>query len=160
MKEINDEIKLTLNLMQTDIDDGAHGELQSHLYSLLEIKRNKIQNRLALVSNGVDTETDPWCCYLSGIDLSGFVFAKNAKPLTAEELKSGGWWCADNSDDALKAFILYGLKAYRDSRWDGSYYACFISVSGTNFIDRGYECHTAALKQIHRISNEFYWSEK
>ena len=46
MNEINDEIKLTLNLMQTDIDDGAHGELQSHLYSLLEIKRNELQQRL------------------------------------------------------------------------------------------------------------------
>lgn len=46
MKELNDEIKLTLNLMQTDIDDDAHSELQSHLYSLLEMKRNEIQQRL------------------------------------------------------------------------------------------------------------------
>lgn len=42
MNELNEEIKLTLNLMQTDIDDGAHGELQSHLYSLLEIKRDRL----------------------------------------------------------------------------------------------------------------------
>lgn len=46
MKEINDEIKLTLNLMQTDIDEGAHDELQYHLMSLLEIKRNELQQRL------------------------------------------------------------------------------------------------------------------
>lgn len=46
MKEINDEIKLTLNLMQTDIDEGAHNELQHHLMSLLEIKRNELQERL------------------------------------------------------------------------------------------------------------------
>lgn len=32
--------------MQADIDDGAHGELHSHLYSLLEIKRNELQQRL------------------------------------------------------------------------------------------------------------------
>ena len=38
MKELNEEIKLTLNLMQGDIDDGAHSELQSHLYGLLELQ--------------------------------------------------------------------------------------------------------------------------
>ena len=46
MNELNDEISLTLNLMQTDIDDGAHDELQGHLYSLLEMKRNELQKRL------------------------------------------------------------------------------------------------------------------
>lgn len=42
MKELNDEIMLTINLMQADIDDGAHSELQFHLYSLLEIKRERL----------------------------------------------------------------------------------------------------------------------
>lgn len=46
MNELNEEIKLTINTMQCDIDDGAHGELQSHLYSLLEMKRNELQQRL------------------------------------------------------------------------------------------------------------------
>ena len=46
MQKINEEIKLTINLMQTDIDDGAHDELQGHLYSLLEMKRNELQRRL------------------------------------------------------------------------------------------------------------------
>ena len=40
MNEINDEVKLTLNLMQTDIDYEAHSELQKHLNGLLEMKRN------------------------------------------------------------------------------------------------------------------------
>ncbi len=53
MKELNAEIKLTLNLMQTDIDDGAHDELQWHLNNLLEIKRNELQQRLAERSWGV-----------------------------------------------------------------------------------------------------------
>ena len=43
MNELNKEIKLTLNLMQGGIDDGAHGELQNHLYDLLAMKRNVIQ---------------------------------------------------------------------------------------------------------------------
>ena len=46
MKNLTDEIKLTIELMQGDIDDGAHEELQSHLYSLLEMKRNEIQQML------------------------------------------------------------------------------------------------------------------
>lgn len=46
MNELNEEIKLTIKLMQPDIDDGAHGELQSHLYSLLEMKRNMLHQRL------------------------------------------------------------------------------------------------------------------
>lgn len=40
MKILSEEIKLTINLMQGDIDDGAHSELQSHLYGLLEMKRD------------------------------------------------------------------------------------------------------------------------
>lgn len=80
------------------------------------------------------------------------------KPLTADELKAGGWWCADTSDDALKAFILYGLAEYGDDMpWDGSFDGCFIFKSGTNLLDRGYKHHTSALKQIHRIGNNFYW---
>ena len=67
MNELNEEIKLTLNLMQTDIDDGAHGELQSHLYSLLEMKRNDLQQRL--------TERS-WAESALGAD--------KAKPLTEE----------------------------------------------------------------------------
>lgn len=45
MKNLTDEIKLTLELMQGDIDDSAHGELQSHLYSLLEMKRERLGER-------------------------------------------------------------------------------------------------------------------
>lgn len=31
---------------------------------------------------------------------------------------------------------------------------------GSDLLDRGYECHTEGLKQIHRKGNDFYWSEK
>lgn len=39
MKNLTDEIKLTIELMQADIDEGARGELQWHLCNLLEMKR-------------------------------------------------------------------------------------------------------------------------
>ena len=46
MKNLTEEIKLTIEMMQGDIDDGAHGELQSHLYSLLEMKRERLSERV------------------------------------------------------------------------------------------------------------------
>lgn len=164
MKEINDEIKLTLNLMQTDIGDGAHDELQSHLYSLLEIKRNELQQRLVERSwidhsDGMGSVVKFDQAPYKSVKLEGQV-ADEAKPLTAEELKAGGWWCADTSEDAIKAFLSLGFKDEGNVPWDGSYYGCFIYESGCKLIDRGGVHHTVALKQIHRIGNEFYWGEK
>lgn len=52
MKTLTNEIKLTIELMLGDIDDGAHGALQSHLYSLLEIKRERLSER---VCNNIPT---------------------------------------------------------------------------------------------------------
>ena len=46
MKKLNDEIKLTIEMMQGDIDEGAHNELQYHLMSLLEIKRELLSERV------------------------------------------------------------------------------------------------------------------
>lgn len=141
MNEINEEIKLTLNLMQTDIDDAAHGELQGHLYSLLEMKRNELQKRLTERS-----WSDP-------------VTHDEAKPLTTADLLLGGWWCADTSNDALEAFLSLGLKTEGDVPWNGSFYGCFLHELGSNLLDRGFRHHTDDLKQIERIGNEFYWSE-
>ena len=66
MNELNEEIKLTLNLMQTDIDDGAHGELQGHLYSLLEMKRNELQRRLVERSGVIKVANLSGSMYSSG----------------------------------------------------------------------------------------------
>lgn len=108
MNEINEEIKITINLIQSDICAGLRDE---------------------------------------------------AKPLTADELMAGGWWCGDTSEDSLKAFILFGLKDGEYEPWDGSYYACFLYESGCKLIDRGYKDHPEGLKRIHRIGNDFYWCE-
>ena len=159
MHEINEEIKQTLNLMQTDIDDGAHDELQSHLYYLLEIKRNELQQRLVERSWFEPADGMGSAVKLDQAPYKSGQIADEAKPLTAEELKAGGWWCADTSDDALKVFISYGLEAGDDIPWDGSYYACFLFESGSDLLDRGYEDHTNGLKEIKRIGNEFYWGD-
>lgn len=46
MKNLTNEIKLTIKVMQGDIDDGAHEELQWHLYNLLEMKRELLGERV------------------------------------------------------------------------------------------------------------------
>ena len=42
MKELDEEIKSTIAMMQGDICDGAHSELQKHLSGLLEIERKRL----------------------------------------------------------------------------------------------------------------------
>lgn len=147
MNELNEEIKLTINLMQGDIDDGAHGELQSHLYSLLEMKRNEIQQRL--VERKVEyVAQDPMPC-------------KRDKPLTTEELRAGKWWCADTSEDCRLALESHGFKFFA-SNWDSELEACFVSSREVDMISRGFETLATSLnlKQVHRIGGEFYWGEE
>ena len=80
------------------------------------------------------------------------------KQLSSADLKLGGWWCADTSEDSLKAFILMGLRDAEYSPWDGSFYGCFLYEIGSNLLYRGFRHHTEGLKQIHRIGGEFYWT--
>ena len=148
MKEINDEINLTINLMQTDIDDAAHSELQSHLYSLLEMKRDELQKRLTERS-WVDDQSP----YTRGPIIG------RAEPLTIEELKAGGWWCADISKECAEAFNSQGLKVFNSDDWgEGELWSgCVMGHDGT--ITR-VPCGFKVEKQIHRIGNDFYWGKQ
>lgn len=67
--EINEEIKLTIALMQDCTDDRAHNVLQSHLYSLLEMKRE-------------------WLVTVTGLRSE---HQNEAKELTVKKQKAGGW---------------------------------------------------------------------
>ena len=138
MKEINDEVKLTLSLMQDNINEGAYCELQSHLCSLLEMKRNGLQQRLA------------------GRSRSESVTDDEAKPLTVEELKAGGWWCADISEDCANAFKSKGLRVFNSSKWgnDDGWNICALGDDG--FVTR--QTIAGSRKEIHRFNNDFYWS--
>ena len=108
MKELNEEIKQTLNLMQSDIDDGLRDVMQCHLTYLLEIKRNNLQQLLIESSCSVPVAHDQAPYKSVKLDLQ---FGDPDKPLTADEYMAGGWWRADISEDALKAFIFDGDKA-------------------------------------------------
>ena len=154
MNEINEEIKLTLNLMQGDIYEGSLNELQYHLMSLLEIKRNELQQRLAgrAWAEPVTHDQEPI--------KSGQIDDKS-KPLTAEGLKAGGWWCKDVSSDCANALESKGLRVFNSSKWgdDGCWGSCGMDVNGDGDVTRGF-FDDGDDKQIHRIGNEFYWSEK
>ena len=76
--------------------------------------------------------------------------------LTAEELKAGGWWCADVSGECAAAFEsksinVYNSEAWGTARrgWSGCLFSCG-EAARTVGIEGGE-------KQIHRIGNEFYW---
>lgn len=148
MKDLNVEIKLTLNLMQTDIDDGAHSELQFHLYSLLEMKRAELQKGL-----GERSWVDDQSPYKSGPIIG------RAEPLTTEELKAGGWWCADVSKECAVALESKGLSVFYPVGWgkNGSWSGCTLDDDGDVIrVTHVFE----GKKQIHRIGSDFYWCEK
>ena len=140
MKEINEEIKLTLNLMQTVSDEYAYSALLDYLTCLLAIKRNDLQQRL--------TERS-WAESALGAD--------KAKPLTTEELKEGKWWCADISQDCANALKSKGLRVLDSLNWgdDGLWVGCVMDACGA--VKReGLFFDFVSKKQIHRIGNEFY----
>ena len=155
MKNITDEIKLTIEMMRGDIDDGAHGELQSHLYSLLEMKRIEIQQRL-VERSWLEPVTHDRAPYKS-VKLDGQI-SDEAKPLTTEELKAGGWWCADVSNDCAKAFESKSLRVFNAPEWgdDGGWGNCGLDDDGD--VTRGFY-DLGGKKQIHRIGNQFFWSD-
>ena len=77
--------------------------------------------------------------------------------LTAEELKAGGWWCDDVSEECQRALSNRKLE-FQSLRWDGKYRFCFMR-SGRVYRGLPHELArvTCDEKQIHRIGNNFYW---
>ena len=156
MNELNEEIKLTINTMQCDIDDGAYSELQSHLCSLLEIKRNELQQRLVerTWAEPVMYGQSPY----KSAKLDMQIVGEAMLPLTAEELKAGGWRCSDISEACRLTFYEKGIGA-RSIGWstDAGYKYCYLS--GSIIVRSSMQPGESSLKQIHRIGNEFYWGE-
>lgn len=78
--------------------------------------------------------------------------------LTAEELKAGGWWCADVSEECANAFKSKHLRVFNSSEWgDGSGWGrCSLDSDGD--VTRGHvDSRSSMFKQINRIGNNFYW---
>lgn len=79
------------------------------------------------------------------------------KPLTADELKAGGWWCAEAGKEveqelARRNVIIMSKKWRQKSH----IYGC-MSVHpriASQFVEPKW---TLRLRQIHRIGDTFYW---
>ena len=136
MKTINKEIKKTIRLIMVSDIDSIALVLEDHLKNLLAYK-------------------------LECIKEDGFIssVADEAKPLTIEELKAGGWWCSDVSEECRLEFVKKGIET-RSPDWSievGHTHCC---LPGSIIRRSTEQVFSSALKQIHRIGNEFYWSEK
>lgn len=78
-------------------------------------------------------------------------------PLTAKQLKAGGWWCDDTSSSAERLLSYNGL-AIHTPGWDGKYSFCFIR-SGRVYRGLPGELSrvTHGLRQIYRRDHLFFW---
>ena len=77
-------------------------------------------------------------------------------PLTSDELKAGGWLCADISEECRLVFAEKGLDT-RSAKWssEDEYKYCYLS--GTVIVRSPMWHYASSLKQIRRIGNNFYW---
>lgn len=81
------------------------------------------------------------------------------KPLTADELKAGGWRCLDTSEACRLALESLGFKFFAQI-WDNEFDSCGVDDCAAGTIRRWFKIPAASvlkLKQIHRVGNNFYW---
>ena len=80
------------------------------------------------------------------------------KPLTADELKAGGWWCADVSEECRLVFDDNGVDSWSESWNDNAHVHCAYNLGSDSCVLRAHgSIDLKNLKQIHRIGNNFYW---
>lgn len=182
MKELNDEIYLTISMMQSDLYEDMLDELRNHIVCLLEFKRNELQKRIVECSHaehkpstGLPESKTPtpkeswWAGYRVGKGLPANTprqdainaHAEPAKPLTYLELDAGGWWCGEVSEACRLAFIANGVHTEAEHWEKNPRIRCAYKLASNVLILRAHiPIDVSALKQIHRIGGNFYWSEK
>lgn len=167
MTDLKLEIKETINLMQTDICEGSHAELQLHLHDLLQMRRTGLEVAQAERSwskpaNGIGLYQS--CDVSDCSEHEPSMFRTQFEPkrreeiaLTADELKAGGWWCGDVSEDCRLAFVDNGVDVWSGTwAYKTEFMCCYLSgtiVLRSSLVNAG-------LKQVHRRGNNFYWTEK
>lgn len=159
MNELHDEIRQTMLALNQENAHPVVEELQCHLANLFDMVRNELQQRLKESSWLFDIAMQPEAPYKS-VKLDGKI-DDGAKPLTVEELKAGGWRLNSCKKDDWLSFGSYGVAVFSDKEsWldDDDY--CFLNKNSGE-VERDYRVSaTPHLKQIHRINNDFFWSEK
>jgi len=77
--------------------------------------------------------------------------------LTADELKAGGWWCADISRECALAFIAAGVDVHNSKNWTVNARTHYGWGGCTYLKDEVTRTNNRYTKQIHRIGNDFFW---
>ena len=86
--------------------------------------------------------------------------ADDSKPLTTEELKAGGWWCADVSEECRLAIIDNGVDVVTIDWDDNECAQCVYKRDYFSCVARAIRpVELGTLKQINRNGNGFYWVE-
>lgn len=95
------------------------------------------------------------------------VFSEDRKygiPLSAEELKAGGWYLKEVTQSSWDALELYGFESYSGFackdiglRFCGAPWAGFALNPSGNVARFAHKKDLSGLKQIHRRGNRFYW---
>lgn len=83
-------------------------------------------------------------------------------PLTIDELSAGEWWTKDLSDESYSAFAAAGIVPHDDREtWADGYYDCFsMDYEGFLVLWKESARPERAVKEIHRIGSNFYWSKQ
>ena len=151
------EIQNTINLLSGDISDEATEELQGHLYSLLEMRRNQLKTEGDDKPDEEENDTVDWWANA----LKSLIQEWNKKPLTKECLNGGGWFMRSASEEDRNAFKALGIPVSL-SAWgaSGDDICCavkngFVAVGVfENLPDIG-----NGFKEIIRIGNNFYYKD-
>lgn len=162
MNQLHEEIRQTMLALNQENAHPVVEELQCHLGKLFDMVRNELQQRLkgrSWSEPSVGIAEQPEAPYKSVRIDCGY-----KQPLTVEELKAGGWWCADVSEDCANAMMGKGLDLANDE-WGGNIGnegdACILSGLSGSVVTRVFsESYINYLKQIHRINDQFFWSDE
>lgn len=159
MQKLNTAIEQALVWMRGDICDCAHNALEDHLVSLLSDKRERACE--AFGSNVGDDSgqmeiVQQWVSKaVVMVDVDEAI--KKSASLTAEELRAGGWWCADITELCRVQLAVHGVDVPPQSWSNGSCWDCCFLLGPGFVADRGPEKSKSGLRQIHRVGSEFYW---
>ncbi len=158
MNELNsDQLRV-----QLDENNAAMNTLTEDNQKIVELlKQRGLQ---AIDSSSYDVPIHP--CVMQLDKLGEALFRTQFEPkrreeiaLTAEELKAGGWWCADVSAECGMALKSCGLDVVL-AGWGGTgdHIGDCCILGHSKHVYRSWITNiVSGEKQIHRIGNEFYW---
>lgn len=158
MNELHEEIRQTMLALNQENAQPIVEELQCHLANLLDMVRDELQQRLkerswSEPSIGIAEQSEaPY--------KSVRIDCGDKKPLTVEELKAGGWFCLDASEELRRMLVWLGVSVAGDYWDDRPMIKYSYKDFGNGSVLRAHiGIDFDRYKQIHRVGNQFFWSD-